>query len=175
MLKKIIIGLAILVVLASVGCSRSGEGNTTSNQTLTIEDLAKKMNYSIGEFNKDYRLDLKSKNSNVTNMSINFSDIKSEKEKVLSTTTLNHTITITNAGSLAQTKGVVGEAVFFELYTDKGRKSTVEIKMYVIGTADGKSEIVLNSEKFDLTTYKFLAIGPIENANEKRILFEIQP
>lgn len=176
MLKKFIIGLAILVVFASVGCSSgSGEGNTTSNQTLTIEDLAQKKKYSIGEINKDYRLDPKNKQSNELNMSINLIGIKSEKEKPLSETTLNNTITITNAGSLDLTKGIVSDALFFELYTEKGRKITHEIKMYVIGTSDGNSEIILNSEKFDLTMYKFLAVGPIENANEKRILFEIQP
>lgn len=174
MLKKIIMGLAILVVFASIGCS-SGNGNTASTQPLTIEDLAKKNNYSVGEFNKDYRLIPKNTQSNETDMSANFISIKREKEKPLSEMTLHNVITITNAGSLEQTKKIARDALFFELYTEKGNKTNFDIKIYVIGSADGKSEIILNSEKFDLTTSRFLTIGPVESANEKKLLFEIQP
>ena len=172
LLKKIIIALALLVVIALIGCaSRSG----TPNQTLTVEDLSKKENYSIGEFNKDYRLAPKNKQSVTANMSINLTSIKFEKEKALSETTLHNVITITNAGSLDETKKIASEALFFELYNEKGRKIAPQIKIYVIGTSDGKSEIIIHSEKMVLSMFKFLAIGPVADANEKELLFEIHP
>lgn len=176
MYKKIIIGLAVIVACAFIAFSfGSYKGNSTTSEPLTIEQLAEKRNYSIGELNTNYNLIPKNPKNNGTNMSMNFLKVKAEAEKPLSQATLKNVIVITNAGSLALTKEIVGNALFFEFYTEKGRLTAPDIKMYDISTPEGNTEIILHSEKIDLTWYKFLAVGPIENTNGKKVLFEIQP
>lgn len=174
MFKKFIItGIALLLIFTSMGCA-SGRGNTTSNQPITTEDLAAKDNYSVGEFNKDYKVVLKNKQTDDTNMSMNLVSIKRVDEKPLSQVTLRHAIVITSAGTLEQTKKLASDALFYELYTEKGNRTNFDIKVYVVANEDGKSELILNSDRFDLTTCKFITIGPVDAANGKKLLFEIQ-
>jgi hypothetical protein len=156
-----------------MGCA-SGSGNSNSNQPITTEDLAAKKNYSLGEFNKDYKVVPKNKQTDDTNMSMNLLSIKRVNEKPLSQVTLRHAIIITNAGTLEQTKKLASDALFFELFTEKGNSTNFDIKVYVDANEEGKGEIILNSDRFDLTTCKFITIGPVDAANGKKLLFEIQ-
>jgi hypothetical protein len=175
LLKKITIGLSLLVVLIAVALYIVGNnGAASSDHTLTIEDLANKKHYSVGEFNKDYPLDSQKKLSNGNPMSINFITIKIEKEKSLSDMILQNNIVVTTAAPQEQIKEIVSNALFFELYTEKGGKIS-DMKLYAISSKDGNTEIILNSDKIDLTKCKYLAIGPIVNAGEKKLLFSINP
>lgn len=175
MLKKIILGLSLVVVLIVAGIYIvSIRDSVSSNQPVTIEDLAQKIHYSLGEFNKDYPLDSQKRLTNGNPMSINFSMIRPEKEKTLSDTFLSNDIVVTTEAPQEQIKEIVSNALFFELYTEKGRKIT-DMRLYATGTEDGKTEIILNSDKIDLTQCKYLAIGPIMNAQEKKLLFPINP
>ncbi len=171
--KKFIIVLAILLIFTSIGCS-SGSGNTTLNQPITTEDLAAKNNYSVGEFNKDYSVVPKNKQNSDANLSMNLMSIKPVNEKPLSEITLRHAIIITNAGTLEQTKKLASDGLFFEFYTEKGNRTNFDIKVYVVANEEGKSEIILNSDRFDLTTCKFITVGPVDAAKGKKLLFEIQ-
>lgn len=175
MLKKITIGLSLLVVLIAIAVYFVGnKGAASSNHPLTIEDLANKKHYSVGEFNKDYPLDSQKKLSNGNPMSINFKTIKTEKEKSLSDMILQNNIVVTTAASQEEIKEIVSNALFFELYTAKGGKLS-DMRLYAVSSEDGNTEIILNSDKIDLTLCKYLAIAPIVNAGEKKLLFPINP
>ncbi|MEL1133708.1 hypothetical protein AAC978_00870 [Desulfitobacterium sp. THU1] len=165
MLKKIIVALAFVMVVALTGCS--------SDTQLTLEDLAKEKNLSVGELNTDYLLNHQYKHDDGTFMSINITDIKVEKEIVLEKTTLHQSIVLASTETMDRAKKMINDALFFEVYTDKGRKGNLDIRMYLRETEDGKSDIILNCEKFDMTLFDYLVLGPAEEAQNERLVFAI--
>lgn len=71
------------------------------------------------------------------------------------------------------TREMIDKAAVFSLYDEYG-KSTSAVNVTTGRGADGLSEIVLYSDKDDLTKYKYLSFGPMDGTN-KQILFEIKP
>ncbi|AFM02211.1 hypothetical protein Desde_3944 [Desulfitobacterium dehalogenans ATCC 51507] len=167
--KKIITALILVMVITLTGCSFGG-----SNQLFTLEGFAQEKNFSVGELNKNYLLDHQYKHKDGTFMSVNLTDIRTEEEIVLTDTTLKHSIVLTSADSFDRTKAALNDALFFELYTSKGRKANLDLRMFMVEGSEGKSEIILNCEKFDMTLYDYLVVGPVEEAPEERLVYAIK-
>lgn len=166
--RKIITAFFLVMVVILTGCSFD------SNQVFTVEGFAQEKNFTVGELSKDYLLDHQYKHKDGTFMSINLTAIHTEEEIVLTDTTLQHSVVLTSADSLEHTKEALNDALFFELYTNKGRKANLDLRVFMIEDAEGKSEIILNCEKFDMTLYDYLVIGPAEEAGNQRLVFPIK-
>ncbi|WP_041272377.1 hypothetical protein [Desulfitobacterium hafniense] len=173
--KLLSLVLILVLVFLAPGCGSSSTNQNEKNnppQVVTLQDLATKNNSTVGELNKVYRMDISNRYSDGSNMIINFQSVSSVKSATKGGSTFNNFISIINVPPLNLTREMINNAGSFELYDEYG-KSTAMFSVTTGPAAEDLSEIVLYSEKDDLTKYKYLSFGPMDGAN-KTILFEIK-